>query len=126
MNITLRRALLVLAIVLLLALTWLGFQGGIHQWPQPQSPGQRIQTIAQFAYGLSALLTVVSVWATGTFGRVARASFLVSLSVAAGLAPVVWGGAAWWAGLVAALAALLIGLLIIWLLNAGARGLKSA
>lgn len=126
MNIKLRRALLVLAILLLLALTWLGFQGGIQQWPQPQSPGQRAQTIAQFAYGLSALLTVASLWRTGTFERVAKVSFLVSLSVAAGLAPVVWGEAAWWTGVVAALAALLIGLLILWLLSAGARGLKGA
>jgi hypothetical protein len=125
-NIMLRRALLVLAILLLLALAWLGFQGGIQQWPQPQSPGQRAQTIAQFAYGLAALLTVASVWRTGTFERFARVSLLVSLSVAAGLAPVVWGDAAWWAGLVAALAALLVGLLILWLLSAGARGVKSA
>src|SRR5215212_10118440 len=110
MNIKPRRALLVLAVLLLLVLAWLGVQGGIHQWPQPQSPGQRIQTVAQFAYGFFAALTVASVWRSEAFGRVARVSFLVSLSLAGGLAPVVWGGAAWWTGLVAGLATLLIGL----------------
>ena len=122
MNIKPRRALLILAVLLLLVLAWLGLQGGIQQWPQPQSPGQRIQTVAQFAYGLFAALTVASVWLTETFGRAVRVSFLVSLSVAAGIAPVVWGGAAWWAGLVAGLAAFVIGLLILWLLSAASRG----
>jgi peptidoglycan/LPS O-acetylase OafA/YrhL len=122
-NIKVRRAVLVLAILLLLALAWLGLQGGIQQWSQPLSPGQRIQTGAQFAYGLLALLAVASISRTGTFGRVVRVSWLVAITVAAGMAPVVWGDAAWGAGLVAGLAALLVGLLILWLLSAGARGL---
>ena len=126
MNITVRRALLAIAILLMLSLAFLGMQGGTQEWFQSQSIGQRIQTAAQFAYGLFALLTVASVWRPGTFARVVRVTFLVAVSVAAGLAPVVWGDAAWWAGLVAALAALVIGLLIVWLLSVGARGLKSA
>ena len=126
MNIKPRRALLALAVLLLLVLAWVGVQGGIQQWPQPQSPGQRIQTIAQFAYGLFAALTVASVWRSEAFGRAVRMSFLVAITVAAGIAPVVWGGAAWWAGLVAGLAALGVGVLILWLLSAGAGGLNSA
>src|SRR5688572_1963610 len=101
-------------------------QGGIQEWFQSQSIGQRIQTAAQFAYGLFALLTVASVWRPGMFARVVRVGFLVAVSVAAGLAPVAWGDAAWWAGVVAGVAALLIAVLIIWLLSVGARGLKNA
>ena len=124
MNVTLRRALLVVAILLLLALAWLGLRGGIQEWPQAQSPAQRIQTAAQFAYGLLALLTAASITRSGMFGRVVRGSWLVAITVAGGMAPVVWGGSAWWAGLVAGLASLLVGLVILWLLRAGARGLR--
>ncbi len=124
MSINVRRALLVLAILLLLVLAWLGLQGGIQQWSELQSPAQRIQTTAQFAYGFLALLTVASISRTGRFARVVQVFWLVTITVAAGLAPVVWGAAAWWAGLVAGLAALLVGLLILWILNAGARGAK--
>jgi hypothetical protein len=123
-NIKVSRALLVLALLMLLILAWLGIRGGIREWPQSESIGQRIQTAAQFAYGLFSLLTAASAWRRGVFEPVVRGFWLVAITVAGGLAPVVWGAAAWWAGLVAGLAALLIGLLILWLLSAGARGLK--
>ena len=125
MNIKVRRALLVLAVLLLLVLAWFGLQGGIQQSSELQSLAQRIQTAAQFAYGLFGLLTVASIFRTGRFARVVQVSWLVTITVAAGMAPVVWGGATLGAGLVAGLAALLFGLLILWLLRAGARGLTS-
>jgi len=109
----------------LLVLAWFGLQGGIQQWSELQSLGQRIQTAAQLAYGLFALLTVASISRTSTFARVVQVSWLVTITIAAGMAPVVWGGATWGAGLVAGLAALLLALLILWLLMAGARGLRA-
>jgi len=124
-NTKVRRALLVLAIVVLLVLAWLGLRGGVLEWPQAQSIGQRTQTAAQFAYGLFSLLTVASITRSDTLVSVVRASWLVAITIAGGMAPVVWGGAAWWAGLIAGIAALLIGLLILWLLSAGTRGLRA-
>jgi hypothetical protein len=122
-NVNVRRGLLVVGIPLLLALAWFGLRGGIGEWSLTESIGQRIQTAAQFAYGLFSLLTVASLFLTGMITRIVRASWLVAITIAGGMAPVVWGGAAWWAGLVAGLAVLLLGLLILWLLSVGARGL---
>ena len=121
-----RRSLLVLAAVLFLILAWLGLRGGIQQWPESHSLGQKVQTGAQLAYGILSLLAVASVARTAGFTRVVRLSWLVTITIAAGMAPLVWGDGAWGAGLVAGLAALLVGLLILWLLSAGARGLTSA
>jgi len=42
--------------------------------------------------------------------------WLVALTIAGGLAPVVWGDAAWGAGLVAGIASFAVGLLVLWLL----------
>jgi hypothetical protein len=48
------------------------------------------------------------------------------VTLAAGLASVVWGGTSLLIGLLSGAAALLIGLGIAWLLRVGARGLTSA
>jgi hypothetical protein len=49
------------------------------------------------------------------------AGWAASLTIAAGLAPVVWGGNGWLSGLVAAAAAVLIAAGVIWMLRAGDR-----
>ena len=126
MNVRVSRALLVFAVLLLLALAWLGVKGGIEQWPEAQSLGQKVQRVAQFAYGVLSVLAVASTARTGTFTRVVQTSWLVAITVAGGMAPVVWGDAAWGAGLAAGLAAFVVGLLVLWLLSTGTRGLTSA
>jgi len=126
LNVRVSRALLVFAVLLLLALAWLGVKGGIEQWPEAQSLGQKVQRVAQFAYGVLSVLAVASTARTGTFTRVVQTSWLVAITVAGGMAPVVWGDAAWGAGLAAGLAAFVVGLLVLWLLSTGTRGLTSA
>ena len=116
------RILLAIAVLALLTLAWLGVSGGINQWPQPQTPGQRLQTITQFAYGFLSLAVVLSVWKT-RYARLIRNCWLASLTVAGGIAPVVWGDAGWFSGVVAAIGSLAIGSLILWLLSVGSRGL---
>ena len=123
LNVKTARTLLVLAVLLLLATSWLGLKGGIEQWPQSQSLVQKVQSAAQFVYGILAVVAVASATRTGTFAGVVRVSWLVAITIAGGIAPVAWGGAGWLAGVVAGLAACVVALLVLWLLRAGSRGL---
>lgn len=122
MNIKFARILLFCVALSLLALAWLGIRGGIQQSPQSRSPAQRIQTPAQFAYGLLSLLTLVSVASRRRFAQVVRTSWLICLTLAGGLAPVAWGASGWGAGLIAGLGSLLVGMLMWWLLERAIRG----
>lgn len=113
-----RRLVLLLAVVLLLAFGWQGITGGVAEIPQSDTPGKLAQSIAQLAYGLSAILLFTSVRMPG-LARYARIGWLVFLTLAGGLAPVVWGGTGPWPGLVAALGAFAIGYAVLWILALG-------
>jgi hypothetical protein len=124
-NVKVNRALLALSLLLLLVIAWLGLRGGISDWSQIETPGQRIQTVAQIAYGFLALLVVLSVWKPA-FARVIRAGWLICIAIAGGFAPVVWGDSSLASGVVAGFGTVGIGLLILWLLDVGTRGLTHA
>ena len=115
--------LLGFAVLLLLTCAWLGVRGGITQWPQSHSLGERTQTLAQFAYGVLSLVVVSSLLWERARRSAIGACWLASLTVAGGVAPVVWGGTSWIVGVVAGLATLGLGVLILWLLTVGTRGL---
>jgi hypothetical protein len=114
-----RRALLVIAAALLLGLAWTGLSGGANQLSQSQSVGQLAQTFTQLAFGLFALLSVVTTFWARRWGLWMLAGWVVSVTLAAGLASVVWGGTSVAIGLLAGGAALLISSAIAWMLRAG-------
>jgi hypothetical protein len=121
----LRRALLAIAIVLLLGLAWTGLSGGVNQLNQPQSRGQFVQTIMQVVYGFFALATVLTTFWARRWASWMLAGWVVSLTLAAALASVVWGDTSLVIGVLSGAAALAIALAIGWLLRIGARGLTS-
>jgi ammonia channel protein AmtB len=112
-----RQILLLIVCVVLLWLAWIGLSGGVHQLPQSRTPGQMIQTLAQFGFGFFALLSLVTTFRGQRWNPLMLVSWVISLSLAAGLASVVWGGTSLLVGLVSGTAALLIGLGIAWLLR---------
>ena len=118
-----RRVLLVVAMLLLLVLAWTGLRGGLNQIPQSQSTGQKAQTLSQFAYGVFGFLGVVTTFWGRRWNPVIMRCWVVSLTLAAGLASIVWGETGLGTGLLAGGARLLIALAIVWLLRVGARGL---
>lgn len=118
-----RRILLAVAILLMLALAWTGLSGGLNQIPQSQSTGQKAQTFSQLAYGVFGLLGVVTTFLGRRWNLVILGCWAASLTAAAGLASIVWGETGLGIGLLAGGAALLIALAIVWLLRVGARGL---
>ena len=109
------RVLKLLAIVLLLAVAWLGIRGGIHDWPESQSTGQKVQSVFQLLYGVLSLLVIGSTLRVGAFGRVLGWAWVITFTIAGGLAPPVWGNSTWPAGLAAGLATFGVGLLVLWL-----------
>jgi len=110
-----RQIFLVIVCVLLLWLAWMGLSGGLHQLSQSRTPGQIVQTLTQFGFGVFALLSVVTTFRAQRWNRLMLVSWVISLSLAAGLASVVWGDTSLWVGLIAGSAALAIGLAIAWL-----------
>jgi hypothetical protein len=111
----LRRVSFVVVALVLLGLGWSGVNGGVDQWGQSRTPGQVAQTLTQFAFGLFALLSLVTMLWGRRWNRVMGAALTVSLGLAAGLASVVWGGTSVPIGIIAALASAAIGLGIMWL-----------
>ena len=121
----LRRLLSVIAILLLLALAWTGIAGGIDQAnPSTHSEytvGQIVQTALQLAFGvLSAAATVVWFWARA-LSRPVLIAWAVSLGLAGGLAPVVWGHSSVGIGIISGIASLLVAWGIAALLRVGAH-----
>ena len=114
-----RRTFFVVGVLLLLGLTWLGVSGGVHQIPQSHTPGEWIQSIAQLVYGMLSLMGLLTRFRRSGWSRVMLWCWVVSMMLAAGLAPVVWGGTTIGVGLVSAGAVGLLALGIVWLVRAG-------
>lgn len=118
----LRRALLGIALLVLLALAWLGISGGLHGLPQSITVGQRTQSVMQLAYGLFALLSAVTTFWGRRWARLSRAGWILSCALAAGLASIVWGDTGLATGLLSGVGGAAIASVIVWLLHAGVRG----
>ena len=114
-----RRILLVAAVLLLLGLTWTGVGGGLRQLPQSQGVGQTVQSWGQLLYGVLSGLAAVTAFRGRRWASLVLIPWAASLTMAGGLAPVVWGDTGWGSGLLAGAAAALIALAIIWLLRIG-------
>jgi hypothetical protein len=121
-----RRTLLVFALVLLLGLAWAGLSGGFSQLSESTTSGRKAQTLSQLAYGAFSLLSVVTTFVGRRWHAAMLIGLISSVTVAAGLASIVWGGTSIAIGVISGGAALLTGLGVIWLLRVGARGLVAA
>jgi hypothetical protein len=101
-------------ITLLVVLSALGLQSAVAL-DAATTRGQQVATTAQFAYAGVGILAAVAL-----VGRKAWALWAVwiwagLITLTAGLVPVVWGGSAPTAGLVAGLAIGAIAALVVWL-----------
>ena len=119
-----QRVILSVALLCLLALAWSGVGGGLHQLGQTTTAGQRIQTYLQLGYGILSFLSVGTVLFGRRWNRLALWCWAVSISLAAGLASVVWGETSLVTGFAAGTAALLVAGAIAWMIRIGARGLS--
>ena len=113
-----RHLVLAAALLLLLGAAWTGFNG-ISLLSASQSTGQKIQAAAQIAFGLFALLGLVTAFTARRFRPVALACFALTLSVASGMFVVVWSRSSVVAGVLTGAMALLVAGAIIWMLGKG-------
>jgi len=104
----------------LLWITWTGVTQGIHQLPESRTPGQVTQSISQVGFGLFALLSLVTTFWSRRWNTLMLCGWIVSSTLAGGLASIVWGGTSLAVGLVAGLATLVVALAVAWLLRVGA------
>ena len=114
-----RLVLLVIAAGLLLFCGWTGITGGVHQIDESRTAGQIAQTVMQFAYGLFAVLSLVTAFWGRRWNRAMLVAWTLSVTFAGGLAPVVWGGTSILIGFLAGAACFLVALGIAWLLRIG-------
>ncbi len=115
------RVLFVLTLLLLLGLAWIGISGGWSQLAQSPTPGRQIQSIAQLAYGLLSLVSLIVWFATRRWSWSVLVAWVLSVALAGGLAPVVWGESSVAVGVVSGMASGLIAAGVVWLLRFSAR-----
>ena len=104
----------VIPAVVIAGLSLWGSVSAIDQWRYATGAGQRVATLTQAAYGVFGLLAgLAMLWRPRVLGRLLW-SWALSVIATAALAPVVWGEAAWTAGLWAALGAVVLVALFEW------------
>jgi hypothetical protein len=125
----LARAARGLGTALLLFLAWNGISGGLREFPRADTLGQTVQTICQVAYGLLAIGVLVTLGGATHTRRWVRGAWIVAVSLAAGIAPVAWGGTGVATGLMTVVLSATVAWGIVSLLDVGsgrAREVRAA
>jgi hypothetical protein len=104
MNVTARRVVAWIGIVLLVAVSLLGLQAAIGQLSEAATIGQWICTWTQWGYAVTGLVATAGLLMRRSWHRTALWIWAVCITVTGGLAAVVWGGSGPLAGLAAGLA----------------------
>lgn len=109
------------AIVLSLVFSYLGINGWLHQWSKCTNAGLVIQTIAQLLYGILGVAVAVVLIRKRRLPKVLEWTWPITMAIAAGLAPIFWGGTGILPGVSSGIAGLLLGVGMIWLARRGSR-----
>ena len=125
MNRTFSRALVSLAVALFLALAYTGIAGGIDQFDQSSHDqytiGQIVQTVMQLAFGVLSVASIVVWFWARVRSRPVLIAWALSLGLAGGMAPVVWGHSSVGVGIISGVASLLVAWGIAALLRVGVQ-----
>jgi len=108
-----RVRLLVVTGVLVVAV-WLGLKNGVDAARGAASAPQRIAAGLQVAYGVAAAASLVAMAARRAWLPWAVASWALTLTATATIAPIVWGGADWSFGALGGLATASLAGLVAW------------
>jgi hypothetical protein len=109
-----QRLRLVLVSLALGGTVWLGVKEGLDGLRDAEGGGQRVAAVFQILYGLAAIMCLIALFARPRWARGAFGAWAFALTMTAGLAPVVWGGTAWWTGVLSGAIALLVAALVCW------------
>ena len=108
-------ALRIIGVVLLAFLAFTGIKGGIDQLSAMHTTPQRIQTYMQLAMGVTSALALMASFRAERWRRAAYVAFVLSCTLAGGLATYAWGEQGGWPTLTATVGSLLVSTLIVWL-----------
>lgn len=108
-------ALRVIGAALLAYLAFTGIKGGIDQLPEMHTTPQRIQTGMQFAMGVTSALALIASLRPVAWRRAVYIAFVLSCTLAGGLATYAWGEQGGWPAVAATVGSLLVSALIVWL-----------
>ena len=108
-----RRIVSALVVLVLLASAYFGFAAGPNILRAARSPLQWIATATELLYAASACVALWLMYRRDSRQRAVLVTFAVAVTVATGLAPVVWGHGRWTTGFIsAAVACVIVGGLI--------------
>ena len=105
----------VIGVALLAYLAFTGFKGGIDQLPETRTTAQRVQTGMQFAMGITSALALIASFRAERWRRAVYAAFVLSCTLAGGLATYAWGEQGGWPMVAATVGSLVVAALIVWL-----------
>jgi len=114
-----RRVALAAALLLLLGAALTGLSNGPSLWSASHSAGQKVQAGAEIAFGLYALLGLVTAFTARRVAPIVLACFAMTLSVASGMFVVVWTRSSVIVGILTGAIALFVAWVIIWALRKG-------
>ena len=114
-----------IAVALLVFLGYTGIAGGMDQFDQTThsqyTVGQIIQTVFQLIFGILSFAVIATWFWKRDSSRPVIIAWIVSLTLAGGLASVVWGGTNVWIGIVSGAASAVVAWAIAALLRVAAR-----
>ena len=113
------------AATLSLAFAFLGINGWWNQLSQCDTAGRLIQTFAQLGYGAVGLLVGGLLIAKRLVPKILEWSWIGTMTIAGGMAPIVWADSGILSGVAGAIAAMVIALGTIWLTRRVSRALTS-
>ena len=126
MKFFLNRVLPGVAVLLLLGLAYTGIAGGVDQFDQSTHSqytiGQIVQTALQLVFGVLSLAAIAVWFWARPWSKPVFAAFVASLTLAGGMASVVWGSTSLTIGILSGVASLAVGWVVVWLLRLSARG----
>jgi hypothetical protein len=112
-----RRSLLVVALLLLMALAFETLTGAIQQMSRARTFGQQAETAIQLLCSALSLLVVVTCFRVRQWTYAVRAAWAASLAATAGLSALAWGPPMLGVALLGAACTLLVALGLIWVLK---------
>ena len=104
-----------IAVGILVLLGALALRSAYFEWRDERTPVQLVAMLCELVYGACGVLAALALAMRSRWARPLLMTWAVFVTITAGLAPVVWGGAPAFAGVLSALAGSVIAVAVVFL-----------